>query len=263
MALSAQMIVVKEVVQGPGTIPGCGRVRLHIQFPEDDAWVEVFRHFSDDLPAHILRPAYWNTSPTNRHRGYRCIVGQKVYLFEFINDAWYFIEQHFDADLEQHIFHTRNSLRIDHENDLGLGWWLPEDKENPERLPPMTVPVPVEERSIEKEPLEHPEEDVTFTYPSDPVEELTEAFRHLTPIHTDLALVEPITPTETPVVPVPFAPSMSPPAPMATVPLSGALKGTTPTVFTGERAESAQFLWEFHLYHLLNRNHELVQNPFL
>ncbi|KAH9029667.1 hypothetical protein EDB85DRAFT_1965419 [Lactarius pseudohatsudake] len=49
---------------------------------------------------------------------------------------------------------------------------------------------------------------------------------------------------------------------MAAVPLTGALKGTPPTIFTGNRAESEQFLREFRQWRRTNRNHELVLSPY-
>ncbi|KAH9027886.1 hypothetical protein EDB85DRAFT_2148246 [Lactarius pseudohatsudake] len=42
----------------------------------------------------------------------------------------------------------------------------------------------------------------------------------------------------------------------------GALKGTPPTLFTSNRADSDQFLHEFRLYRKINRNHKLIQNPY-
>ncbi|KAH8989831.1 hypothetical protein EDB92DRAFT_1947048 [Lactarius akahatsu] len=177
--------------------------------------------------------------------GYRCVLGQKVYLVEFINDAWYLVERHFDTELGQHIHCTRSSLAVERENPLGLGWWLPDDEANPERLPTPIAPVPVEE-----EPLEYIEDDVVLNpQPTDPVEELTEAFRRLTPIHT-----KPPSPTFIPVAPQSI--------PMAAAPLTGALKGTPPTLFAGNRSESEQFLREFRLHCKLNKDHAIMKKPY-
>ncbi|KAH9030739.1 hypothetical protein EDB85DRAFT_2146471 [Lactarius pseudohatsudake] len=263
---------------------------VQLQFPEDDGWIEVIRRWADDLPAHVLGPAYWNTSPTDRHGGYRCVLGQKVFLLEFINDAWYLVEQHYDTDLGQHITRTRNSLRIDRENELNLGWWLPEDEANPERLPLPAAPIPIviEEQQIAEEQLEYVDEDIILPDPPlpvpivpdlpDPVEDLTAAFSRLTPIHVDLTLLEetiapatvPIFPTYAAVVSgsrpqthIPTPPAAPPPiVSMTAVPLTGALKGTPPTIFAGNRAESVQFLREFRQYRRLNRTHDLVLNPY-
>ncbi|KAH8993766.1 hypothetical protein EDB92DRAFT_1944462 [Lactarius akahatsu] len=238
---------------------------LYLDYPENnDKWVEVLRCWEDDFPAHVLGSAYWNTSPTDPHGGYHCVVGQQVFLLEFINNAWHFVERHFDTDLGHHIHRTRRSTALDRENALDLGWWLPEDEANPDRLPPAVAPVPAEEPQAEEQ-LEYIDKDISLDLPlPDPIEELTEAFCRLTPIHVNLALVESSAPTPMPTVPtVPLAPCTTPViVPMATAPLTGALKGTPPTLFAGSRVESDQFLWEFHLYHKLNRDHGIMQNPY-
>ncbi|KAH8999741.1 hypothetical protein EDB92DRAFT_1940537 [Lactarius akahatsu] len=229
------LLVLKILLCSRVSTPPSIVASLQLVFPEDDSWVEVFRRFSDDLPEHVLGAAYWNTSPVDPRGGYRCVVDNRVHLIEFINHAWYIVERHFNSELGLHIHRTRNSLRIERENPLGLGWWSSEDENNPERLPPATAPVQTEE------PIEQIEEDVQLdsTLP-DPVEELTEAFRRLTLVHTDPPYTLPIFSATPPVTP------------MAAAPLTGALKGVTPTTFAGDRAESEQFL-----------DHALVQKPFL
>ncbi|KAH8999738.1 hypothetical protein EDB92DRAFT_1940496 [Lactarius akahatsu] len=198
---------------------------LQLTIPEDDEWVEVFRRLLDDLPAHVLGSAYWNTSPIDPRGGYRCVINRQVHLIEFINNAWYLVERHFDSELRQYIHHTRDSLQIECENPLRLSWWLSEDRENPETLPPTTAPIQTEEA------IEQIKEDIQLNpTPPDPVNELTEAFRRLTPIHTEFTPAKPAIST-TPIH-----------APMATTPLTGALKGVSPTVFTGDCAKSKQFL---------------------
>ncbi|KAH8999740.1 hypothetical protein EDB92DRAFT_1940535 [Lactarius akahatsu] len=148
-------------------------------------------------------------------------------------------------DRREHIHRTRSSLAIERENPLGLGWWLPDDEANPERLPTPVAPVPIEE-----EPLKYIEDDVVLNpQPVDPIEELTEAFRRLTPVHT-----EPPSPAFTPEVPQII--------PMATALLTGALKGTPPTLFAGNRSESEQFLREFRLHCKLNKDHAIMKKPY-
>ncbi|KAH8986575.1 hypothetical protein EDB92DRAFT_2021182 [Lactarius akahatsu] len=152
------------------------------------------------------------------------------------------------------------SVALDRENALDLGWWLPEDEANPDRLPIPIAPIPVNEL-VQPEYREYIDKDIPLDLPlPDPVKELTEAFRRLTPIHVDLALVESSTHAPTPTVSA--VPSAPPVVSMAAAPLTGALKGTPPTLFTGNRADSEQFLREFRLYRKLNRDHTLMQNPY-
>ena len=42
----------------------------------------------------------------------------------------------------------------------------------------------------------------------------------------------------------------------------GALRGTAPSIFTGERSRSEAFTSKFHRYRLLNRNNDAISNPF-
>ncbi|KAH9015952.1 hypothetical protein EDB83DRAFT_2528882 [Lactarius deliciosus] len=235
---------------------------LQLTFPDDEnEYVEVFRRRTDDLPAHVCGTAYWHSVPyRDRRPGYRVhIQGHATYV-EFINDAWHILEKRGDE------FVTRARDRIHFENSVGLGWWNNDDEQNPQQLPTL---------ARDEEPLQH----ISTELPNpDLVEQLTTAFRQLTPIHIDVDLVEEISDEEPPTTraaPVtatlpafpayayvpPIAPV--PPTTMATrAPLMGSLKGTAPNVFTSDRKKSDQFLREFRQYRRNNRTHEMILNPF-
>ncbi|KAH9159247.1 hypothetical protein EDB89DRAFT_2084198 [Lactarius sanguifluus] len=161
---------------------------LHLEFPEDDEqFIEVFRRWNDDLPAHVLGTAYWSHAFRDgrwldARQGYRAHINGHAFYVEFINHAWYILEKHEDD------FVTKPSLRIVRENSYGLGWWNEDDADNPDRLLPATVPEPVIGGGPQEEDhLEYIDEDVIV---ADPITELTTTFRRLTPIPADLALIE-------------------------------------------------------------------------
>ncbi|KAH9028636.1 hypothetical protein EDB84DRAFT_1606142 [Lactarius hengduanensis] len=180
-------------------------------------------------PSHVLGTAYWNSSLTDAHGRYRCLIGQKVFLLKLINDSWYLIEQHYDSDLRQHIYRTQSDCQVPRDNELSLGWWPPEDETHLAQLPVATAPLPIADQ--QEGQLEYIEEDIVLPDllvpivpdPVDPIEELTNAFRRLTPIHIDLTLLEEsTTPVFVPALPIPTA--LPPPiVSMAAVPLTTAL----------------------------------------
>ncbi|KAH9080258.1 hypothetical protein EDB83DRAFT_2310543 [Lactarius deliciosus] len=259
---------------------------LTLDLPDDDRLVEVFQRWHDDLPAHVLGKAYWSHAVRDGQRldarqGYRVHINGNTFYVEFINHAWYLLEKRGDE------FVTKRSLRIERENEIGLGWWNNTDKEHPERLPATRAPEPTD--PPEEGQLEYINEDVVI---SDPVDELTAAFRHLTPIPIDLPLVdespepeptepqnvaiitsEPINasaPVITPSIPVvpTIAPVITPAVPMATpgsssTPSSGGkLSGNAPRIFDGMRDKSKTFIREFDLYRGMNKDAKIMKSPY-
>ncbi len=101
-----------------------------------DQWTEVTRRETDNLPPYVKGTAYWRTSITDPEGGY-CVTYQRNEVhIEFINDAWYGLEK------RGFTFFTNESQRVQRNNIIGLGWWNPDNPQNPEYLPPACAPTP-------------------------------------------------------------------------------------------------------------------------
>ncbi|KAH9040624.1 hypothetical protein EDB85DRAFT_2140308 [Lactarius pseudohatsudake] len=243
-------------------------VLVNLKLTESKFSDEVLRRWSDDLPAHVQGNAYWFTATRDGQRldaqpGYRVHIQRNSYYVEFINDAWYILEKRGED------FVTRASNRVGRLNEGGLGWWNDTDEANPE-----CVDISVENVNA-AELAEH-------------IERLTNTFAHLPSITVQTGLTDsedesmgnvPQTHTVLPIFPTyahvttgtPFAPFIPhvPAAPItpfplmaAPAPLTGSLKGIPPTVFTGDRGKSKQFLRKFRQFKRNNRTHEMMTVPY-
>ena len=99
-------------------------------------WTEVTRRETDNLPPHVKGTAYWGTSITDLEGGYRVSYQGEAVHVEFINNAWYGLER------RGFTFYTNESQHVLRHNIAGLGWWNPEDPQNPKYLPPACAPTP-------------------------------------------------------------------------------------------------------------------------
>jgi len=256
----------------------------------------------DDLPAHVKssslgRGAVWSTEPQNKPPGYKCNVSGTLRAVEFINDAWYLLAY----SALYGAYRTRARDRAPRENRYGLGWWTDEEliqQSLPPPLPPTTpeVPQPVsrnpsgtyrvpQESSSEEEPEQEPEEDSE----SDTDSHHTAHSSHLT--HSILQITAPppqttvffLTPQNLPEPPQITQPPPPNPIPLLTPMLAinattggasgaggttgtpqngGGLKGISPTPFTGDRSQSAQFKREMLRFIKLNSEHELIKEYY-
>jgi len=128
-----------------------------------DQWTEVTRRRTDDLPPHVKGNAYWRTSITDREGGY-CITyqGKEVHV-EFINNTWYRLEK------RGFTFLTNESQCVIRNNIIGLGWWNPNDPQNPEYLPPVCTPTPCSSPKSAHMPLSNRLENLSPTEPTETV----------------------------------------------------------------------------------------------
>ena len=94
------------------------------------------RRESNDLPPHVKGNAYWGTSITDPEGGYHVSYQGEAVHVEFINNAWYGLER------KGFTFYTNKSQRVLRHNIVGLGWWNPNNPQNPKYLPPARAPTP-------------------------------------------------------------------------------------------------------------------------
>ncbi len=126
-------------------------------------WTEVTRRETDDLPPHVKGTAYWGTSLTDPEGGYRVSYqGEAVYV-EFINNAWYGLERRSFA------YFTNESQQVLRRNIAGLGWWNPNDPQNPEYLPPARAPTLCSSPESTHTPVSDRSENLSPTEPTEPV----------------------------------------------------------------------------------------------
>ncbi len=126
-------------------------------------WTEVTRRESDDLPPHVRGTAYWGTSITDPEGGY-CVSyqGEAVHV-EFINNAWYGLER------RGFTFYTNESQCVLRCNIAGLGWWNPNDPQNPKYLPPVCAPTPCSSPESTHMPISDHSENLSPAEPTKPV----------------------------------------------------------------------------------------------
>ncbi len=126
-------------------------------------WTEVTRRETNDLPPHVKGTTYWRTSITDREGGYRITYqGQEAYV-EFINNMWYELEK------RGFTFLTNESCHIVRVNIVGLGWWNPDDPQNPEYLPPIHEPTPCSSPESTHTPFSDCSENLSPAEPAEPV----------------------------------------------------------------------------------------------
>src|SRR6266702_913686 len=270
---------------------------ISVTLEPDDNWTVVTVRRQDDLPAHIKssllgRGAVWSTEPQNKPPSYKCNISGTLQAVEFINDAWYLLAY----SALYSAYRTRTRDHAPRENRYGLGWWTDEElvqQSLPPPLPPTTteVPQPVsrnpsgtyrvpQESSSEEELEQDPEEDSesdTDSHHTAHSSHSTQSVPQITvpPPQPTVFLLTPQNPPEPPQTtqPLPSNP-IPPPPPMSVINATtwvvsgtggttgtpqngGGLKGISPTPFTRDRSQSAQFKREMLHFIKLNSKHEL------
>ena len=161
-------------------------------------------------------------------------------------------------------FFTRKLFRIAHENTYNLGYWSESDPQHPSNRTNLQF-TQADNTSESEEPLS--------TAPNPIVTSLAAALTPVVSLQVTQPLNAPlVNPTITPAIiasaiaqpPPVTAPPANPPAHMAgnPPPTTGSLRGVPPNVFTGNHSRSEAFLNKFRRYRLLNKNNEVISNPF-
>ena len=240
---------------------------LQLEIPDDDSSVLVLRRVFDDLPAHVKGSAFWQQR-TSHTAGYYFThpneAGHPITEpVEFINHSWYGLA--YVSSIRKYT--TRLSYRIARGNIAGLGWWNPEDPQNPERVVPPSEPTT---RSGYRAPASSDSSPESVHTP----QQLSDNDEPRSPTRTEpppsiAAITIAAAPLTPPRNPTPLPPPPPPPinVPMAAPPPAPAnnhagLKGVAPSIFSGDRSRSDAFLNEFRRYKLLNRNNDSISVPF-
>ena len=186
-------------------------------------------------------------------------VNNELEPLEFINNSWFGLVFH----PKEKGYFTRTSLQIFADNKLGLGYWRITDPQHPD-FKPAETPIASSSRYCapsgsdsedeqEQTPTNHPAESPLF--------ELAPTF----PIKHNIQTSK--TQDDQPPEGNPNNPE-DPPNDPTTNNMAGnggnggALRGTAPSIFTGDRSRSDAFTSEFCRYRLLNQNNDAIANPF-
>ncbi len=100
---------------------------------------------------------------TDPEGGYRVSYQGEAVHVEFINNVWYGLERRSFA------YFTNESQQVLRCNIAGLGWWNPEDPQNPEYLPPAHAPTPCSSPKSTHMPVSDHSENLSPTEPTEPV----------------------------------------------------------------------------------------------
>ena len=232
--------------------------QLELTLRLNDSATKVTRRLRDDLPSHIKGVAEFVSQGgvgTGYYLPQHISKDNRLEPVEFINNSWYGLFY----SAQQKAFFTRESLQIHPDNRLGLGYWNINDAHHPAFKHPSTVTQttagsstsdnqpPGEDSEEEHTPVQQPHDDSEFTIaPTFPFET----------IESQPPPRQPNNPEDPPNDPLTTNMTNNPPT------NGGGLRGTPPTVFTGDRARSDTFWNEIRRYKLLNRHNEAISNPF-
>ena len=224
-----------------------GLERITCQFHDDDFLVVPPRS-TDNLPPHVLGSARWNQNYNRYYVPRSFTSNNKTQPVEFLNNRWYTLY----PDSTQHgVFLTNANSVISLVNTLGLGYWDPTDPAHPDFQPTAAIdadpPSPSQNQSTLPSTSPH-----SVTHQTSLV--LPPATGHVIPVPTTVPTTAPTTAQTT----APMSTGTGTTAP----PPNGALRGTPPTIFTGDRQKADTFWSEFRRYKLNNRNHPAMTLPF-
>jgi hypothetical protein len=211
---------------------------LQIAFAPNNQATPVTRRTHDNLPTHVKGTVEWNRPNRGYYIPQHLTSNNALEPVEFINNCWY--ELRYDASTCT--FYTQENLSIPVQNIFGIGFWNVTDPQHPEYQPisrtssrtsfrympgsfdtsdssegsdTISAHSAVSVQSI------HEPNSPTIENPTASIHSITLAFR---PININ-------TPTKTP--DVDMSAHITTVAPV-NVPSSNGLKGTAPTVFTGD-----------------------------
>ena len=232
--------------------------QLELTLRLNDSATKVTRRLRDDLPSHVKGVAEFVSQGgvgTGYYLPQHISKENRSEPVEFINNSWYGLFY----SAQQKAFFTRESLQIHPDNRLGLGYWSITDAHHPEfkhsstttqtasGSSPSDNQPPAEDSEEEHTPVQQAHDDSEFTIaPTFPFETTESRPPPRQPNNPEDPPNDPLTTNMT----------NNPPA------NGGGLRGTPPTVFTGDRARSDAFWNEVRRYKLLNRHNEAISNPF-
>src|SRR6266581_324318 len=238
--------------QKPGTTT-TAVASISVTLEPSDNWTVIPVRKQDDLPAHVKssslgRGAIWSTEPQNRPPSYKCNISGTL----------------------------RAGECAPRQNRYGLGWWTDEELVQQSLPPPLPPTAPELSQPVSRNPSgtyrvpqessseEEPEQKSEESSESDTESHHTAHSSHSThsipqitvPLPQPDRLSAPQNPPEPPQItqPPPQNP-IPPPPPMSTINATtggtsgaggtpqngGGLKGISPTPFSGDRSQSAQF----------------------
>src|SRR6266568_1103207 len=271
---------------------------ISVTLEPDDNWTVIPVREQDDLPAHVKssllgRGAIWSTEPQNRPPSYKCNVSGTLRAVEFVNDAWYPLTY----SALYGAYRTRARDCAPRQNRYGLGWWTDEELVQQSLPPPLPPTAPELSQPVSRNPSgtyrvpqessseEEPEQRSEESSESDAESHHTAHSSHSThsipqitvPLPQSDRLSAPQNPPEPPQItqPPPQNP-IPPPPPMSAINATtggtsgaggtpqngGGLKGISPTPFSGDRSQSAQFKREMLRFIKLNSEHELIKEYY-
>ena len=234
---------------------------LKLNLLPNDAYTQIpSRRAKDDLPAHIRGIAEFHRLggiTTSYYLPQHISANNKLEPLEFINNSWFSLVFH----LKEKGYFTHSSLQIFADNKLGLRYWRITDLQHPDFKPVETSKAsssgyraPSGSDSEDKQtPTNHPTESPLFELaPTFPIEHnicVTETQDNQPPEEN---LDNPEDPPNDPTTNNMAGNGGN----------GGALRGTAPSIFTGDRSRSDAFTSEFRQYRLLNQNNDAISNPF-
>ena len=223
-----------------------GPEKITCQFHNEDFLVVPPRS-TDNLPPHVLRSARWNQNYNRYYVPRAFTANNKSQPVEFLNNHWYTLH----PDPAQHgVFLTNANCIISLVNTLNLGYWDTNNPEHPDFQPTA---------AIDADPPS-PSQNTT-TLPSSKPFQVTHQTSTVLPPATG-QVVPTTAPTTVPTT-VPMSTGTGTGTGGTTAPPpNGGLRGTPPTIFTGDRSKADTFWSEFHRYKLNNRNHPAMTLPF-
>jgi hypothetical protein len=241
-------------------------VSLQIALALNNQATPVTCQTQDDLPAHIKGTVEWNRHNYGYYIPQHLTANNSLEPVEFINNQWYELKY----DPSRRTFYTQENLSIPIQNVFRIGYWNITDPQHPEYQPISSTPSRSTFRftpgafdtsdssegsdtisahsAVSVQSVHEPNSPATEN-PTVSINSITASFG---PINID-------PPAENPNVNM--SANITTIAPTHT-PASNGLKGTAPAIFTRDRSRSEVFWNEFHHYHLLNRNNELISIPF-
>jgi hypothetical protein len=228
--------------------------------PDNNTFVPVPRHTTDDLPAHVKGSAEFHTQGGLNVGYYIPAQGLAVSPepVEFLNNSWYGLV----ANTCRTKYRTCLGLQISPKNIFRLGYWHTTDPQHPDYQAPITVDVP--SRSASRNTFCAPQASDSSSSGNSTISAHTTQSIETTHKPNSPAVTQPpptiasVTAQFGPINP-PNDPPVDPDTTMSvnatvttTNPPNNGMKGTAPAIFNSDRSRSDAFWNEFRRYRLLN-----------